>query len=66
MFTTDELKRIKIFGILGETGLPRLAQRAADVRLVSGAVEQGYARGIGLWRGNGRSPAHVVLRRGAK
>jgi thioredoxin reductase (NADPH) len=36
MITTSELRQIKLFGILGETELLRLAQKAADVRLAPG------------------------------
>src|ERR1700685_806193 len=36
MITTSELRQIKLFGILGETELLGLAQKAADVRLAPG------------------------------
>ena len=36
MFTTDELKRIKLFSVLEETQILRLAEKAADVRLAAG------------------------------
>jgi thioredoxin reductase (NADPH) len=36
MFTTDELKRIKLFSVLEETQILRLAEKAADVRLAPG------------------------------
>src|SRR5271163_2115319 len=36
MFTTDELKQIKLFSILGETEITRFAEKAADVRLAPG------------------------------
>ncbi len=36
MFTTDELKRVKLFSILEETQILRFAETAADVRLAPG------------------------------
>src|SRR3984885_7021172 len=36
MFTKDELKRIKLFSVLEETQILRLAEQAADVRLAPG------------------------------
>src|SRR3984957_11944001 len=36
MFTTDELKGIKLFSVLKETQILRLAEKAADVRLAPG------------------------------
>ncbi len=36
MFTTDELKRIKLFSVLEETQILRLAEKAADVRVAPG------------------------------
>src|ERR1700732_2438170 len=36
MFTTDELKGIKLFSVLEETQILRLAEKAADVRVAPG------------------------------